>query len=106
MNALMEFRGGCSLYIPATYRPEHWLSGLVGEPAFRALIRHYGGGNLRVPLGKHGLTNHLRQVRAKFDQEILEMHQAGLGTNAIVSRLGVSEKYVRRVKRLADQTGT
>lgn len=104
MNALMEFRGGCSLYIPATYRPEHWLSGLVGEPAFLALIRHFGGERVRVPLGKQGLKNRLRQVRAKFDQEILELHRAGLGTSAIVARLGVNEKYVRRVKRLAEKS--
>lgn len=102
INALMEFCGGRSLYIPATYRPGHRLFGLVGETAFLALIRYYGGGNIRVPLGKQGFKNHLRQVRDRLNQEILELHHAGLGTSAIVSRLGVSEKYVRLVKRLAE----
>lgn len=104
MNALTEFRGGRAVFIPSSYWPGHWLSGLVGETAFLALIRHFGGERVRVPLGKQGLKNRLRQAKAEFDQEILELHRAGLGTSAIVARLGVNEKYVRRVKRLAEKS--
>jgi len=99
--SLVEFRGGRSVFIPSVYRPDHWLSGLIGEAASLALIDHFGGNAIRIPLNKQGLTERLMQTKAKFNQEILALSRAGLGTSAICARLGVSEKYVRRVKRLA-----
>ena len=99
--SLVEFRGGRSVFIPSVYRPEHWLSGLIGEAACRAMIDHFGGNAIRLPLNKQGLTERLMQAKARFNQEVLDLHHAGLGTSAICARLGVSEKYVRRVKRMA-----
>ncbi len=85
--ALHEAVKGVETPVPKRADPQHPLVGIIGYEAFQALVGAYGGQRLDLPRG--------------IDQDVKKvaiMDAAGTGSKrAIALRLGVSQRYVRRV---------
>lgn len=91
-------RGGRQLYIPEKTSPDHLLSKLLGETAFRALVDAWGGETLTIP--NLAEFNRYQRVRA-CARHLLE----GRSMHAIARITGVTYNQVKNDRRTAEYLG-
>lgn len=83
--------GGSSLYIHKTTKPHSTLCGYLGETAYQKLISGYGGENLK------DIPRACDAIRKARNRRIREWKFAGMTNSSIASRMGITERSVRRI---------
>lgn len=95
---LQEWYAGRVLYVPTTYSLDHPLALAIGEPAFRALVRDWGGELLRVPSQFDALV--LRRER-----RVAEMLAEGRTPSEIANEVGISVRWAQRLQYVLQERG-
>jgi len=95
-RTLLAALGGGRFYIPRAINPDHRIAKLIGMSQGMVLCRHFstgiGGLWVELPRGETGMFEAYReQLRALASD-------ASLSEQAIVRRLGVSGRTVRRMR--------
>ena len=87
---LGKARYGRAVHIPATPKPNHVLSTIVGVQDAIKISKVLGSGEITVPCGNFG-------GEAGRRSRILELHQQGLKYSAIAAEVDVHMRTVERV---------
>ncbi len=87
------------MWIPTTADERHELCRVLGAPAFRALVAHFGGTAFNdVP------TDYFRDV-IKRDRIVYRMVKAGNGAKAIAFTIGMTERQVQNIRMRLEEGG-
>lgn len=77
------------VYIPRSPKPDHAWAKVVGIAAWGRIVDAYGGQRLSLPFGA--------RLGVDKKRRILELAEEGLSNREINRRLGVGERWIRRV---------
>lgn len=89
---IVQHLGGLEYYVPKSATEAHPLVQLLGMQRFVALAGRHGGSRIIVP---RDLGTNVAKGR------ILTLAEQGLDQRTIARRVGVTQRYVRRVLELA-----
>lgn len=95
---LVEWWGGKRPWIPVTLDEQHEFALILGMPAFRALVKAFGGTQLDVP------TDHFREV-IKRDRIVANLIPRGLGSKEIARCIGLKERQVLNIRQRLEAAG-
>ena len=79
-----------NLFVPLHVTEDHYLAKIIGMPAFRALVKQYGGQLLNIPEGRW------RDVD-RLSRKVVMMYLAGKKTQEICERTGLKPRRVRYI---------
>lgn len=103
--ALVDWFGGGNVRIPLEATPDHAICKVIGEPAFKRLVKWMDGMALTnrdrllwVPLG-------YQREQDRRDRMIAVLFELGLGSKAISSIAGMSERHVQGVRVRVEEMG-
>ncbi|MFZ6767783.1 hypothetical protein ACO0LM_11935 [Undibacterium sp. Di26W] len=97
-TALIDWRGGTSLYVPRTATEDHNIAKLIGMPAFRRLVADFGETMISLPLD-------YRRTRIQRDRLIGALIGKGTGVDEIARIAGLGHKQVTLIRRELETAG-
>ena len=95
---LSAWFGGRKLYVPGTARADHPLCGLLGRSALAALVRDWGGQELKIP-SQRTATRMLRDRRA------CELFAEGWTAARVADDLGIGVRRAEQLRRELESNG-
>lgn len=95
---LIEWYGGCNIYVPGEATESHPLALLVGMPALRALCREYGSETVWVP-------REASAPKAASKRQVADALRSGSTIPQVAATMGLSERQVQRVRKDLEQRG-
>jgi hypothetical protein len=96
--ALVDWFGGGNLYVPFESTVDHPVARVIGEPAFKRLVKEWPGETLWLPLG-------YQREQDRRDRMIAVLLSQGLGSKEVASIAGMSERHVQAVRVRVEEMG-
>lgn len=91
-NALVDWFGGSTLYIPGQATEDHTICHIIGLPCFKRLVAMYGSTTITVPMDIH-------RDRARMKRLIGALFMKGTGAKEIAAVAYLTERQVHYVRR-------
>lgn len=96
--ALVDWFGGGNLYVPLTAEAGHPIESVIGEPAFRRLVKAWPGETLWLPLG-------YQREQDRRDRMIAVMLASGISSKKVAAVCGMSESHVQHTRLRLERMG-
>lgn len=96
--ALVDWFGGGNLYVPLTVETGHPIESVIGEPAFRRLVKAWPGETLWLPLG-------YQREADRRDRMIAVLLASGYSTRKVALIAGMSESHVQHSRLRLERAG-
>jgi hypothetical protein len=96
--ALVDWFGGGNLYVPQEVEDGHPIGNVIGEAAFRRLVKAWPGETLWLPLG-------YQREQDRRDRMIAVMLGAGISTRKVAAVSGMSESHVQHTRLRLERAG-
>lgn len=98
--AIVAWWGGRQLYVPPEAREDHPIALVIGMPAFRALVREFGGLAKAWSIPTGGICE--QYVR---DRRITERYAAGATPGLVAEEFGIGLRRAQQLRVELEQRG-
>lgn len=96
--ALVDWFGGGNLYVPLEVETGHPIENVIGEAAFRRLVKAWPGETLWLPLG-------YQREADRRDRMIAVLLGLGMGSKKVAAIAGMSESHVQHTRTRLERLG-
>ena len=95
---LIDWFGGGVLHVPREAKEDHPICKIIGLPAYRLLVKDWGGDKVWLPLGYYRESN-------RRDRMIAVLIELGIGTDTVGKIAGMSRRHVQDIRKRLEDMG-